>query len=267
MASRLETVMDDLVSEYEEISTSNGYRNTVNQVLKSLRRIDHVKTFPEIGIEFQNVKVKPIDQAWTVFDTFADVVVVGMVGMDTDTTDEGVNVYNAAQSLLQDIMTVTASIFSKYIISGNAHKWNVSPNTKDIDFMPPMLEGDKRNRAIVAVSFQVQIRHQDKYFDYGDTVIQREKKMVVDITQSGTSAPTASEIFNTIVGTPTYARSSANTYTITLTGKFTLSKTDCYAYDMTDIVSITHTDVNTITIVTNADSVLTSRRFVIVTYA
>ena len=45
------------------------------------------------------------------------------------------------------------------------------------------------------------------------------------ITQSGTSAPTATVLENTLGGTPTWAYSSTGTFTLTLTGAFTNNKT------------------------------------------
>lgn len=48
------------------------------------------------------------------------------------------------------------------------------------------------------------------------------------ITQSGTSAPTATVLENTLGGTVTFSRTSAGTYLATLSGAFTLNKTACY---------------------------------------
>jgi hypothetical protein len=45
------------------------------------------------------------------------------------------------------------------------------------------------------------------------------------ITQSGTSAPAATVLGNSLGGTPTYGRSGAGQYTITLTGAFPVNKT------------------------------------------
>ena len=45
------------------------------------------------------------------------------------------------------------------------------------------------------------------------------------VTQSGTNAPTATVLENTLGGTPTWAFSSAGTFTLTLTGAFTNNKT------------------------------------------
>jgi hypothetical protein len=45
------------------------------------------------------------------------------------------------------------------------------------------------------------------------------------ITQSGTDAPVATVLENSLGGTPVWARSNAGTYTITLNGAFTVGKT------------------------------------------
>ena len=93
-----------------------------------------------------------------------------------------------------------------------------------------------------------------------------EKKIVIDLSQSGEDDPTGIVRMNTIVGTPVYARTARYTYTITMAGKFTLNKTDVHIEDMSDILSKTPTDVNTVTIVTNAECDLTNRRIIITVY-
>jgi hypothetical protein len=45
------------------------------------------------------------------------------------------------------------------------------------------------------------------------------------VTQTGTAAPVATVLENTLGGTPTWARTGVGNYTITLTGKFTVGKT------------------------------------------
>lgn len=94
-----------------------------------------------------------------------------------------------------------------------------------------------------------------------------EKKIVFDLTQNGTAAPTADYIYNQMgIGTFSFARTGVGVYTITSSGKFTVGKTDCFVYDWTDIISIVLTDVNTITISVNDDGMLTDRRIVIIIY-
>jgi hypothetical protein len=51
------------------------------------------------------------------------------------------------------------------------------------------------------------------------------KKYVAILNQTGTNAPTAVILENTLSGTPTLSRDSAGNYRITLTGEFTNNKT------------------------------------------
>lgn len=54
---------------------------------------------------------------------------------------------------------------------------------------------------------------------------QGTKYYIALLTQSGTDAPTAVIIRNTLSGTPTLARTNTGAYTITLTGEFLEEKT------------------------------------------
>ena len=86
------------------------------------------------------------------------------------------------------------------------------------------------------------------------------KRLALLITQSGTSAPTATVLTNTTGVTPSYARSSACVYTVTATGAFTIGgKTQVKSNDLTDIISLVATSIDVVTITTNDDSVLTAR--------
>lgn len=51
------------------------------------------------------------------------------------------------------------------------------------------------------------------------------KVYTINSTQTGTAAPTAVILDNTLAGTPVIARTSAGVYTITLAGAFTAAKT------------------------------------------
>jgi len=48
------------------------------------------------------------------------------------------------------------------------------------------------------------------------------------LTQSGTSAPVATILQNTLGGTPVWSRSGVGTYAITLAGEFPINKTVCF---------------------------------------
>lgn len=51
------------------------------------------------------------------------------------------------------------------------------------------------------------------------------KRYIALITQSGTDAPVATVLRNTLSDAPVWARSSQGVYTLTLTGEFTVDKT------------------------------------------
>lgn len=101
------------------------------------------------------------------------------------------------------------------------------------------------------------------------------KQYVALISQSGTAAPTATVVNNTLGGTVTLARTDVGTYTATLTGAFTVSKTVIRATASAQTCNLTaiRTDANTITfktfdveIVGLSDDMLTTASFEILVY-
>lgn len=74
------------------------------------------------------------------------------------------------------------------------------------------------------------------------------------LTQSGTSAPTAKVLDNTLSGVPTLARTGVGVYTITLSGAFTTDKTFLLTGVSTTAgatVSAVRTSANVITLTTS----------------
>lgn len=104
------------------------------------------------------------------------------------------------------------------------------------------------------------------------------KKYAALLTQSGTNAPVATILEDTITGL-VWARSSAGTYTLTKTGAFVANKTvppkDIYSDQSWNIMTITRTSADVMTLNTYAaadtsvlaDNVLSSQYFTIEIYA
>ena len=55
-------------------------------------------------------------------------------------------------------------MMSKYV-NRTGSWWNITPK-QQITFTPPMLLGEKRNRALVGCSFTIRVRTQDETFQY-----------------------------------------------------------------------------------------------------
>lgn len=86
------------------------------------------------------------------------------------------------------------------------------------------------------------------------------------LTQTGTDAPTATVLQNTLGGTITWARTSAGLYTATLTGAFTADKTFSVGSAFNDgtavpvIVAPVRTSANVVTVNVSAAGVLTDAK-------
>lgn len=81
-----------------------------------------------------------------------------------------------------------------------------------------------------------------------------------NLSQTGTSAPTADVFENTLSGTPTFSRSGAGDYDMTLTGEWTTDKTFIVMnnYPKSGFVRVSRTNANAINITTyNTSLVLT----------
>lgn len=162
MASRIENARDSILNEFRNISIANGYNTTPNQVINSIRHVDQIQVFPEIGVELGDETITPLDDAWTVFDSNVEVYVCGCCVSDTDTGDPGTNLTNAAEALLHDIKRIVASIYQ--LFNNRSNRWNVRVAGKQVEFFRVMNLGQKRNRAMVGCTFTIHVRNQDITF-------------------------------------------------------------------------------------------------------
>lgn len=85
-------------------------------------------------------------------------------------------------------------------------------------------------------------------------------KYVALLTQSGTDAPMATVLENTLGGTVVWTRNTAGLYEGTLAGAFTNNKTTitCSQTDEANVVGCARTDLNIVRVVTTADSTLSA---------
>jgi hypothetical protein len=163
ITSRLEQARDEIVAEFEGITTANGYRNNPN-VYRAIRPLDRVREFPEIGIEIGDCSVEYKDSTWTVYDVVADVHVVGAVEAATSTGYESNELVDAAESLRHDIMRKVSELANHY--TGNsASSWLVTPR-QQIRYFGPLLLGEKRNKALTGCSFSIRIWKCSNTFAY-----------------------------------------------------------------------------------------------------
>lgn len=159
ITSRIEQVRDEIVSEFEGITTAGGYR-TNPTVLSAINPIDRIRKFPEIGVEIGDVTLEPIDQAWTVHNLRADIWVQGAVEAATDTGNEGANINLAAEALRHDVMRKIGEMLNKYM-THTGTRWIVVVEGGRITCSTVQLFGERRNKGVFFARFGVLLRSTD----------------------------------------------------------------------------------------------------------
>ena len=161
ITSRIEQARDEIVTEFEGITTGNGYR-TSPTVLSTINPIDRIRKFPEIGIELGDITIEPIDQSWVVHNVRADVWIQGAVTADTDTGTEATNINEAAEALRHDIMRKIGELLNKFLTHSGS-RWNIVPD-RPITCSTLQLLGERRNRGVFFAKFQVMVRSTNNTF-------------------------------------------------------------------------------------------------------
>lgn len=154
ITSKVEQVRDEIVTEFEGITTDNGYRNNPS-VRKMMRPLDRVSSEPELGVEIGEMRLEPADSAWTVWNIMADVWVSGTVSADTDTGDDPDNILEATESLRHDVARKVMEMSNKYATHSGS-RWRV--DTKTAPTMSGLqLLGSNRNKGQFYCRFRVAI--------------------------------------------------------------------------------------------------------------
>lgn len=160
--SRTEDALAEIITEFQTISTANGFRTDPNQVINAIRPLSRISQYPEIGIELGPEQMIPLDDNWTVFDTVVAVYVVGAQNANTSVDDDSSELATATEALRHDIKRIIYKIMKKYM-NAALSKWNITPK-QNITVYPVMMLGEKRNRAQVVAQFSIRIRTQGATF-------------------------------------------------------------------------------------------------------
>jgi len=159
-ASRVKDALDDIVTELGDISTSNGYY-TDPTIVRAIRDLDRITSFPEIGIEMGREKMRPIDTKGLVWDSDVDVLIVAAASAASPLDSDSSELVDATEALRHDLKRVFAEICYKYGPNSSGQLlWNIRKGEIDLD--PVMGLGERQNRAIVAASFTIHVRRMGK---------------------------------------------------------------------------------------------------------
>jgi hypothetical protein len=164
--SRYELAKNDIMNEFASISTDNGYRNNIASVVRALRHPDNINQFPEIGVVVPQMSVKGLDSGWSSFDTICDVFVQGVVSAKDSMKVDQLELQASVDSLASDMQRVVGELMTKYINTfqgdGIDRRWNILPSAIRISTFTDF--GQKQNKGVVLVEFQIQLRSMDKTF-------------------------------------------------------------------------------------------------------
>jgi len=160
LISRFEIARNDILDEFIKITTDNGYRNDVADVIKAIRPLDRITEFPEIGVQLGNRIIKLESTNWTSSEAFCDVYVQGAVTADGNMDKDPTLIIDAVESISHDMLRVMSVLFTKYVnprAVGADFRWNINPSSP-IKITPPFFFGDKVVKAWVVMEFQIQMK-------------------------------------------------------------------------------------------------------------
>lgn len=137
MASRLEYAIDAIQDEFQNITVANGYRNDLlsENVIRTIRHVAVIQTFPEIGIQSITCESLPIDNAWNLYESHVEIRVAGRVKPYKDLTSDAVKMSEALDSLQHDMERVMFVLCKKYKVDSTSPwivqtgGWKVARNT------------------------------------------------------------------------------------------------------------------------------------------
>jgi hypothetical protein len=164
--SRLEDARSTILTKLRLITTANGYRNTVANVVPAIRFAESITAFPEIGVEFGDSTIAPLDSARTVYDEITEVFVAGFVSADAETADDPENIaklFDSLESLVHDMkILITKELLTAFVNGTNS--WNVELAENKLTFSRDRIGQGQRSVGIVVTQFNIRIRNQDNTF-------------------------------------------------------------------------------------------------------
>ena len=162
--SRFEIARNDIMNAFAEITTANGYRNDVAEVVNAIRAPFKITETPEIGVVMGTRRIKGEDQTWGVTTAECDIFVQAVVSEDESMEKASSLLNDKMESMAHDIARVIHGFFTSEINAISRGRWNILTTTPvriimGIDF------GEKVSKGVVRAEFQIQLRSMDGTYD------------------------------------------------------------------------------------------------------
>lgn len=160
--SRVEIARDDILNEFRNISIADGFRTDVASIVKAIRPIAQITEFPEVGIHIGTRTITPADQSWYVSESVCDIYIQGAVESEANMDKSADNLIDAVEALAHDFQKVMSVMMTKYI-NATTGRWNLLNKNYKITTFTDF--GKQKNKGIVLLEFQVQLRSMDGNYD------------------------------------------------------------------------------------------------------
>jgi hypothetical protein len=112
------------------------------------------------------MSIRGLDQVWSSFDTVCDVYVQGVVEAKDSMQVDQLQLQANVDSFTADMQRVVGELMTKYINTFNGdgidRRWNIMPSPIRINSFTDF--GQKKNKGVILVEFQIQLRSMDKTF-------------------------------------------------------------------------------------------------------
>lgn len=160
--SRLESVRDILIGEFQGITVANGFRQDIVKVDGSYVDPRDVKAFPMIQLYLGDLRVEKVSQDWSIVNINANVYAVGVVkgtSSKLSTNPEISTLQNEVYKMQSDLLAKTSELATAYSgTSANPFVLDLNANPVRIFAVPDFKELD---RVAVYCTFGIKMRSVD----------------------------------------------------------------------------------------------------------
>jgi len=156
MKSKVENLLDAIITQLKTVKKKNGYRTDIQLVTRRMIDITKQTAFPAVCMLVPSEKFRPDDSNWRLITSKVKVTLLGFVSSATR-TDEAL-LAEAQENLIHDLKRALAAVATE---NANAEtgKWII--DYRDEAFTIGRDWDYTNNKAMIAISFVASSQYQD----------------------------------------------------------------------------------------------------------
>ena len=155
--TRIMRLRDTLKTEFEGMTTANGYNNDFTKVIRALVDPSGIKVPLHLGFVIGRRITEKLNDKITIFTKAAEVTVQVVKQLPKKGSEENIDADDAQELVINDVERKVSSFMTSYI-NDTVNPWNVSFDNETFTSYPMITTDRDEQKLVIIFTFNVKLR-------------------------------------------------------------------------------------------------------------